>query len=211
MKVLPVAADAWRFVVPSVIIGAALVWWRAGWSIVLGGLSLLFAVACLFFFRDFDRSTTVDDRLLYSPGDGRVLEVAASDEYPSSTVVRIFLSVLDGHVQRAPVSGTVEDIRYKKGTFLDARNPRAHIDNEQNTMTLSTNRGRVMIRQVAGLIARRIVCWAKVGDGLAQGERYGLIRFGSQVDVFFPNNVEVAVKAGDRVLGGETVLGRWPS
>lgn len=177
----------------------------------LGVLSLLAAAFCLYFFRDFDRSTTADDSLVYSPGDGRVLDASQTEITADGTyrVIRIFLSVLDGHVQRSPVKGTVAKVEYKKGLFWDARDPRAHVENEQNSVTIATPHGTVLVKQIAGLIARRIVCWVKEGSKLDQGERYGLIRFGSQVDVLLPTSVEVLVKNGDRVVGGETVLARW--
>lgn len=177
----------------------------------LGVLSLLAAVFCLYFFRDFDRDTKLDDALVYSPGDGRILDASQTEITAEGTyrVIRIFLSVLDGHVQRSPVKGTVTKVAYQKGKFYDARDPRAHVENEQNTVTIRTPKGLVLVKQIAGLIARRIVCWVGEGAALGQGQRYGLIRFGSQVDVLLPTSIEVLVKVGDRVVGGETVLARW--
>ncbi len=177
----------------------------------LGVLSVLAALFCLYFFRDFDRTTPLDDSLIFSPGDGRVLDASQIETTSEGTyrVIRIFLSVLDGHVQRSPVKGQVRKVEYKKGLFWDARDPRAHVENEQNAVFLQTPRGIVIVKQIAGLIARRIVCWVKEGTALSQGERYGLIRFGSQVDVFLPTSVDVLVQVGQRVVGGETVLARW--
>ncbi|OVE78036.1 hypothetical protein BVX98_01490 [bacterium F11] len=151
--------------------------------------------------------------MIYSPGDGRILEVCSisSDEFPERRLVRIFLSVLNGHVQRAPISGKIEKVIYQKGTFLDARHPQAHLENERNTVTMSSGKGTVIMTQIAGLIARRIVCWIREGDFLKQGERYGLIRFGSQVDVLLPNDVHLLVKEGDKVVGGKTVIAKWQS
>ena len=183
------------------------------WSVPLGIVGVLMAGFCAFFFRDFNRHTPPDAFAIYSPGDGRVLDVAIEPdgELKGWTLIRIFLSVFDVHVQRSPVEGKVSKVEHKPGTFLDARHARAHLDNEQNTVVIDSPKGRVFVKQIAGLIARRIVCWTKEGATLKQGERYGLIRFGSQVDVLMPSNVEVAVKTGERVMGGVTVLARWRS
>jgi len=213
LKLLPIASDGFRFIGPLAILGAVLIY--IGHPVLwgLGVLSLLATLFCLYFFRDFDRTTPPDEALIYSPGDGRVLDASQTEITAEGAyrVIRIFLSVLDVHVQRSPVKGTVTKVEYKKGRFYDARDPRAHVENEQNTVTIRTARGSVLVKQIAGLIARRIVCW--VGDGavLNQGQRYGLIRFGSQVDVLLPNSVEILVKEGDRVVGGTTVLARWKS
>jgi phosphatidylserine decarboxylase len=176
-----------------------------------GILFLLAALFCLYFFRDFDRNTTLDESAIYSPGDGHVMSIDAIQDGPmaSGFVVRIFLSVLDGHVQRSPVTGTVKKIVYQKGRFLDARDLRAHVENEQNSLTIVSNQGELVVKQIAGLIARRIVCWSKEGDQIKQGERFGLIRFGSQADVLMPSHTEVVVKVGDKVVGGETLIARW--
>ena len=172
---------------------------------------VLLGVFSLFFFRDFDRVTPQSEALIYSPADGKVMEVSLLQEgpYQGQMQIRIFLSVFDGHVQRVPAAGVIERIDYKKGLFLDARDPKAHIDNEQNTITLKTSRGVLVVKQIAGLIARRIVCYAKTGGRFEQGQRYGLIRFGSQVDVIMPATVRVKIQEGQRVTGGETVLGEW--
>lgn len=211
MRVLPVASDAWRFVIPLGLIGGGLVYLDVWLARSTGCIFLVAAVLTLLFFRDFDRTTPVDDSSVYSPGDGEVLEVSQvyDANQGSCRMVRIFLSVLDGHVQRSPVSGRVKKIEYKKGTYLDARDPKAHLENERNAMTIETKNGPVVVTQVAGLIARRIVCWAKEGVSLKQGERYGLIRFGSQVDVALPIKSKVMVAVGDRVVGGRTVIARW--
>jgi phosphatidylserine decarboxylase len=113
-------------------------------------------------------------------------------------------------VQRSPVSGRISRIEYRKGKFLDARHERAHLENEMNLVTVETPKGPIVTNQIAGLIARRIVCWVKEGDSLQQGQRYGLIRFGSQVDVVFPKDaVEIVAKPTERVVGGKSVIARW--
>jgi phosphatidylserine decarboxylase len=117
--------------------------------------------------------------------------------------------VFDVHVQRSPISGKVVKVEYQNGKFLDARNPRASLENEKNSILIENADFKIVVTQIAGFIARRIVCWVKEGSQLHPGERYGLIRFGSQVDVLLPPSVQVVVKVGDRVVSGETVLARW--
>lgn len=182
-------------------------WWSLPWAVLLA----LASVFCLYFFRDLDRPTVLDRQLIYSPGDGKVMAVEPIVSGPQAghTLIRIFLSVFDGHVQRSPVAGTVQKVVYKKGAFLDARNPEAHVRNEQNEVTFVTENGPIVVTQIAGLIARRIVCWAKEGIKIEQAQRYGLIRFGSQVDVLLPPNTKILVGADQRVVGGMTVLAQW--
>lgn len=205
-----IAGDGWKFVFGFAAAGAALMFighWAPRW---LGGVLLLAAVFSLYFFRDGRRAIPTTDDIL-SPADGRVLEVADIDGegYGRGRVVRIFLSVLDGHVQRAPVAGKVTATHYRPGSFLDARHPRAPFENEANAIHFESARGPVMIRQIAGLIARRILCWVRVNDSVQLGERVGLIRFGSQVDLYVPSGTDILVKEGQRVRAGETVMARW--
>lgn len=209
---IPIAADGWRFIIGFAALGAYLLWLGRWWSIPWGVAGLLLAVFCLWFFRDFDRATPLDDSVIYSPADGTVVSTdhVLDGPYAGQPIIRIFLSVFDVHVQRSPVTGNVSRVEYKKGLFLDARHHRAHLDNEQNLVTIDTARGAVVVNQIAGLIARRIVCWIGGGAALVQGQRYGLIRFGSQVDVIVPNDsVEWTVKPGDKVVGGATVIAKW--
>ena len=207
---VPIAPDGWKFVFGFGGVGLLFLIAPAGLGVLLGFVLVLLALFSLCFFRDFERRVPVTDDLV-SPADGRVLEIAEVDGegYGRGGVIRIFLSVLDGHVQRSPVTGKVTRTEYRPGTFLDARHPRAPFDNEANAVEIETPRGRVMVRQIAGLIARRILCWVKSGDAVSTGERFGLIRFGSQVDLYFPADATVAVKVGDRVVAGETVLVKW--
>ncbi len=209
---IPIASDGWRFIIGFGAVGAFFLWIGRWWSLPIGVLGLLLVLFCAWFFRDMDRATPLDENLVYSPGDGKVVEVSvvAEGEHIGLPIVRIFLSVFDVHVQRVPVSGTVTKVDYRKGKFLDARHDRAHLDNEQNLVTIASKRGPVVVNQIAGLIARRILCWVGTGASVTQGARYGLIRFGSQVDVIFPKDSVVwAIKVGDRVVGGETVIARW--
>jgi phosphatidylserine decarboxylase len=211
VKLVPIAGDGWRFIIGFTALGAFLLWLGRWWSTPWGVLFIGLGVFSVFFFRDFDRNTPADENAIYSPGDGKVVDVStvADGEYAGQAIIRIFLSVFDGHVQRMPANGRVRKIEYKKGLFLDARHERAHVDNEQNTVVLDTPKGTLIVKQIAGLIARRIVCWAKEGDSFVQGQRYGLIRFGSQVDVIMPAKVQTSVKPGDRVVSGISVLARW--
>lgn len=210
---IPIARDGWRFIIGFFISAVAFIAIGAWWSHLLGGLLVGLGIFSTFFFRDFDVDTPQDDNAIYSPGNGKILEVGPLSEgpYAGQLIIRIFLSVFDVHVQRSPANGKILRIEYKKGLFLDARDPKAHVDNEQNTVTLETSRGVLVVKQIAGLIARRIVWWVKEGQAMAQGQRYGLIRFGSQVDVIMPTSVSPLVKVGDRVVGGETVIARWRS
>ncbi len=126
------------------------------------------------------------------------------------TRVAVFMNVFNVHVQRTPVAGEVEAVRYNKGKFLNAASHKASLDNEQNAMVVHTGKHKVLVKQIAGLIARRIVCWAQKGDRLEQGERFGLIRFGSRVDLFLPKGARMDVKIGDHVKGACSVIGFMP-
>jgi len=197
--------------------------WHLPFLIGLAALLFLATAFCLYFFRDPARVVPQNDNLILCPADGKVVEVVEGQDAGSSGpvwLVRIFLSVFDPHLQRSPISGKVRKIEYKAGKFLDARDPKAHIDNEQNRIEIvpspqpspdgrgrqSSGEGDIVVTQIAGLIARRIVCWVKEGQSVKAGERIGLIRFGSQVDVVLPKSATIKVKAGDVVTAGDTVL-----
>jgi phosphatidylserine decarboxylase len=165
------------------------------------------------FFRDPCRTSPADPNVIVSPADGRIVEVrpAAEPHYlkGDATMVAIFLSVFDVHVQRAPLAGVIKFVKYNPGQFLDARNAQASALKESRVIGLEAADGlRVTVRQIAGLIARRIVGWADVGATVAQGERIGMIRFGSRVEIFLPPGVEVLVQPGLYAKGGETILAR---
>ncbi len=165
------------------------------------------------FFRDPERVTNAGDADLVSPADGRIIAIDRMEADPLARRpclrVSIFMSVFDVHVNRVPVSGVVQEVRYRKGTFLAANLPKASRENEQNWVRILSDGGQeVVMTQVAGLIARRIVCWPRAGDRVEQGERFGMIRFGSRMDVFVPVESEVLVSMGQHVYGGETVLCR---
>jgi phosphatidylserine decarboxylase len=173
-------------------------------------LFVLLAGFIAFFFRDPERAVLSDPTLVLSPADGHVSVVKPIDaQNPAvGNVVSIFLSVFDVHVNRTPIAGRITDVTYRKGKFLNALSQRASSENEQNIITVQNERLTVTFTQIAGVIARRIVFWKKIGDTLEPGERIGLIKFGSRTDVFLPPQVQILVKKGDRVLGGQTIIGK---
>ena len=174
----------------------------------LGVLFLVAAVLVLNFFRDPERAIPSDPCLVVSPADGRVVEII--EEIQNNRNVRrvsIFMSPLDVHVNRAPISGTITEVSYHKGQFRVASQARASIENEHNVFTVRGEQGDVIVKQIAGLLARRIVFWKRPGDPIQRGERVGLIKFGSRVDVAVDPEVEIRVQVGDRVQAGSSVLG----
>lgn len=179
----------------------------ARWALVPLGLG--FAGFCAYFFRDPDRPEPADPSKIYSPGDGRVLSVAR--EGPGDiTTVRIFLSIVDVHVQRMPCSGIVERVQYQPGAFKMAMKDEARM-NERNIVKVAPNGGKpsLIIEQIAGFVARRIECWVKDGDAVRAGQRYGIIHFGSQAAVHMPGKTRVLICPGDRVVGGVTPIAEW--
>jgi len=165
----------------------------------------LLAVFCLYFFRDPDRAIP-DGPVAVSPADGKVVGILANGSSP--TRISIFLNVFDVHVNRAPIAGDVTSVEYTKGHFLVASRELASSQNERNTITIAGEGTSVGFSQIAGLIARRIVCYKNPGDHVAKGERIGLIKFGSRVDVFLGQEWEILVKPGERVAGGSSILAR---
>ena len=173
---------------------------------------LLFLAAFMaYFFRDPQRTVPAEAGLVVSPADGKVtrIEKLSGGGADSPTVVSIFLSPFDVHVNRAPIAGEVIDVTYTKGRFIAATSDDASIVNEQNALTIKGERMTVVCKQIAGVLARRIVCWKRPGDSLELGERFGLIKFGSRTDLVLPGEVEVLVKVGERVSGGVTIIGRF--
>lgn len=173
-----------------------------------GAPAWFLAAFVLYFFRDPERLVPSGE-VIVSPADGKVVDVREVElEGRKAWKVSIFLSLFDVHVNRAPVAGTIRGLRYQPGRFLIASRPQASVENEQNTVTIEGERLTITFRQIAGLLARRIVFRKKIGDRVALGERVGLIKFGSRVDVFLPPEVPPAVAVGDRVRGGTSVLAR---
>jgi phosphatidylserine decarboxylase len=184
-------------------------------SVPLAVLGLLLTAFMGWFFRDPDRVPPADPGAVISPADGRVVFSGACppgryNPEPGKKV-SVFMSVFDVHVNRAPVAGKVTGVRYHKGRFLAANVDKASLDNEQNGVSLETGEGhRVTYVQIAGLIARRIVCYLSEGDIVEKGDRVGMIRFGSRVDVYFPAAAELRVRKGEKVRAGESILGVLP-
>lgn len=172
---------------------------------VVAGVFLLLTAFMLYFFRDPEREVPTDDSLIVSAADGRVTRVEATAEHK---LVSVFLSPLDVHINRSPIAGKVTEITYVKGRKMPATSNDASMMNERNSLVIEGDRMTVTCTQIAGILARRIVCWAKAGDNLERGQRFGLIKFGSRTDLLMPPDVEIAVKVGDRVRGGETVIAR---
>ena len=176
-------------------------------------LSILLAVIVAFmvyFFRDPQRVPPSNPNLVVAPADGRVTRVARTtslDNAPA-TLVSIFLSPFDVHINRSPIAGQVLDISYSRGKFLMATNENASSVNEQNALVIQGEKATVVCKQIAGILARRIVCWTRKGDNLALGQRFGMIKFSSRTDVILPANVTVTVKEGSRVSGGVTIIGQ---
>jgi phosphatidylserine decarboxylase len=204
---------AWREI-RTIVLGllglTVLLWFRQRW---LGLISAGVLVWVITFFRDPDRSpASTSPDVILAPADGRVMEIDWDREPyfirgPAQRIT-IFLSLFDVHVQRSPYAGDVRYLHYQPGHFVPAYRHDAHL-NEANLIGLKTSRGPMLIKQIAGILARRIVCWAEPGDQLATGQRLGLIRFGSRVDLLLPPDVDLEVEIGQQVYGGETIIGRW--
>jgi phosphatidylserine decarboxylase len=173
-------------------------------------LSFLFWCLILYFFRDPNRSGRDEPGLVMGPADGKIVEIFQEHEprYLQERVTRIsiFLSVTDVHVQRLPLTGQVIQVDHRRGKFLQAFRPEASIENEYIAMVLESPCGRILVKQIAGILARRCVNFARPGDELKTGQRFGLIRFGSRVDLFLPLHAQLLVSVGDRVLGGLTPI-----
>lgn len=188
-------------------------------AFVLGGRFVgsvlgLVTFAFLGFFRDPERSIPDGEGLIVSPADGKVVSIASVMDEPffpeAVTRISIFLSPLDVHINRSPIEGKIQGIRYQRGTYVAAYKPGASKRNEQNGLRMVDPKGRkIGVVQIAGVLARRIICRAKEGDQLARGERFGLIMFGSRTDAYLPGGCRVEVVEGQRVKGGETILGRF--
>lgn len=187
----------------------------AGLSVVFGywPIGLVFGVLgafMAFFFRDPQRTAPAESGVIVSPADGRITrvrELAPGDEN-SPQVISIFLSPLDVHINRAPVAGTITNVTYTQGKFLMATKEASSLVNEQNVLTIRGEEVTVICKQIAGVLARRIICWKRAGDKVALGERFGLIKFSSRTDLILPKNVRLEVREGVRVRGGATVIGR---
>jgi len=196
-----VASEGWVFVFP--LAGATVLSVLAGWWSVTG-LGLALTVGVALFFRDPERIIPQTPETVVSPADGRVMEIVP--ENTQTQRISIFLSLWDVHINRAPYGGVVRSVVYTPGKFLAAYRQEASLVNEANTVTIADHGRELIVKQIAGVLARRIVCRVRPGDTLEKGQRYGLIRFGSRTDLLLPVTAEIAVQVGDVVRGGETIL-----
>lgn len=181
---------------------------------IFAGIGVALTILLLYFFRDPERNIPTDSRNIVSPADGKVVEIAEEfePEYLNEKTKRIsiFLSIFDVHVNRVPVSGTIDYLRYQKGAFIQAYKSDASTVNEQTIIGIRSDKSKVVFKQIAGILARRIVCHLRVGNQVMQGDRFGIIKFGSRVDVFLPLNTEIKVRLKQKVKGGASILGVFP-
>jgi len=199
---LRIISDGIYYACGLVLVGLAVSYFLSPWASVP---LYVIAAFCLYFFRDPERATP-SGAVMVAPADGKV--VAVRQLSASETRISIFLNIFDVHVNRTPIPGRITGVVYQKGKFLVASHEAASSDNEQNTLVVEGAGTRVICRQIAGLIARRIVCYKRAGDSLAAGERIGYIKFGSRVDVLYGPEWQTAVKVGDRVSAGTSVLAK---
>jgi phosphatidylserine decarboxylase len=205
--------EGYYFGLPPLALAAAALFFH---YIVAVAILAFLAAFVFYFFRDPDRVVPTDSNALVSPADGRIVVITeethnAKPDGRPGTRISIFLAIWNVHVNRSPEAGAITRCDYRPGKFLAAMVKRASLENEQNVISLSTASGEIVFKQIAGLIARRVVCWMKPGDTVQRGQRIGLVRFGSRVDLWVPRGSEVLVKLGDKVKGGSSVLARVPS
>lgn len=201
--------EGYYFGLPPLAGGALLFAMETRLGIVLGAVFVFLALFVFYFFRNPERAIPAEPGLIVSPGDGRVVVVKdESNAGRPGKRISIFLAVWNVHVNRSPAAGTITRLDYKPGKFMAAWAESASLDNEQNVFTLASEHGELVFKQIAGWVARRVVSWKQQGDVVARGERVGLVRFGSRVDIWMPENLEVLVKVGQNVKGGSSVLAR---
>jgi phosphatidylserine decarboxylase len=202
-------SDAYRFVLPLIIAAALFAWLQLALPACI--LLMLAAFVC-YFFRNPKREIPVGKNLVVSPADGKIVRIApipSEGGEDGALLVSIFLNIFNVHANRAPIRGVLEKFEYKRGKFKVAFDDVASQVNEQNILTIKGDGIEVVVKQIAGLIARRVVCWKVLGSNLEQGELIGLIRFGSRVDVVLPGKINVLVRVGDSVRGGSSILAEY--
>ena len=204
-----IVKDGYTFIIGTIILTLIIYYFFGIYAAIVPGVLALFFI---YFFRNPSRSMPYDPNILYSPADGTVMAVEDiyDDEYLNepATKVTVFLSVFNVHVNRSPIDGEIKYQRYTCGQFVPAYKKSASFENERHAIGLDNGRMRILVTQVAGLLARRIVSWVTLGHQMKQGECYGMIKFGSSTELVVPKNVEITVKKGDTVVGGVTVMGR---
>ena len=201
--------EGYWFGLPPLAIGGVLLGLGTTLCITIGAVLVFLALFVFSFFRNPDRKIPMDPCVVVSPADGRVVFVKDEENAgrPGKTI-SIFLAIWNVHVNRSPAAGTITRLEYKPGKFLAAWAESASLENEQNVFTLSSEYGEIVFKQIAGWVARRVVSWKKTGDPVGRGELVGLVRFGSRVDLWLPEGAEIAVKVGDNVKGGSSVVAR---
>jgi len=211
-SLVPIHREGWPFI--AALAGAAVL--LGLFSTTLFWVGLILTAWCVYFFRDPPRVTPLDDRFVVSPADGVVSAVTLAAPprelglgAAEMTRISVFMDVFSCHVNRAPVRGRISKVEHRPGRFLNAELDKASSDNERNALVIDSPNGPVVAVQIAGLVARRIVCWVEAGSSIGVGERFGLIRFGSRVDVYLPREAAVRVAVGQTAVGGETVLAEF--
>jgi phosphatidylserine decarboxylase len=201
--------EAYLFGVPPIVVGFVSLLFRWKWP---GAILIFLGAFVFYFFRDPERTIPSDAGVVVSPADGHIVEIANEElESKMGHRISIFLSIWDVHVQRAPVGGRIASVLYRPGRFYAALRSAASRENEQNIIHIETPRGVLVFKQIAGAIARRVLCWKREGEIVALGERVGMIRFGSRVDIWLPIEAEVVVGRGQKVRGGASILAKWNS
>tara|TARA_B100000686_G_C16625891_1_gene881835 strand:- start:283 stop:927 length:645 start_codon:yes stop_codon:yes gene_type:complete len=204
---IPIAKEGYIFIVPLGFL--VIVFWIFGW-IFAGFLTSGFFIFVTYFFRDPEREIPNISNVIISPADGKVVEIITeTDPFLNEPFKRIsiFLNVFNVHINRAPIAGRIEKVRYNPGKFLAAFNHKASLDNEQTAILFQNGENKILVKQIAGLIARRIIYWPREGDQYKLGQRFGLIRFGSRVDIFLPLSAKLNVTNGDHLAGGTSIIG----
>lgn len=206
-NLIPVATEGWPFIL---IFALMTILFFIFTLKILGFAVLTLTLFVCFFFRDPKRSIPEGENVVVSPADGKVVAIKyikESDFLQQSVFqISIFLSIFNVHINRAPVGGKIETVKYNTGKFHIAAVDKASAENEQTAMVIASGNRKILVKQIAGFIARRIVCYAKPGDVIRQGERYGIIRFGSRVDIFLPTDSEIKVNLGDKVKGAKDII-----
>ncbi|MBW1852439.1 MAG: phosphatidylserine decarboxylase family protein [Deltaproteobacteria bacterium] len=206
----PLAREGIPFILSSCALAVILLYLGLLILSVFAGLITLFTI---FFFRDPDRKNTAPQKAVLTPADGRIIQIQHIDDVNNplgepAVKISIFMSIFNVHVNRIPIEGTIKDITYNPGKFFSANLDKAAEQNENNRITLQTSTSRkIVFIQIAGLIARRIVCWVKAGDHMQAGQRFGLIRFGSRLDVYLPSDTQVMCQLRQKVGAGKTIIG----
>lgn len=209
---IPIAKEGLVFILP--LLGVSIFLWALGtiaWALFFS----LLTVFVISFFRDPERSIPPGDKAVLAPADGKIIRIEPCTEERflrgPAVKVSIFMSVFNVHINRIPLSGRIGEAAYRPGKFVSANLDKASAGNEQNALLLETGHGaRLVFVQIAGLIARRIVCWVREGDAVERGHRFGMIRFGSRMDIYLPPNTQIQARLGQKAYGGETILGYLP-